>query len=451
MPPSTKSSAPLPLARRLLFPNGPSPPPPLLSDVPQELNDELYDFLALALRAFVLPWWSKITKYDKEFVPEIARVVSHSVRGLEPRARAADVPRLLLRDVPALLAQHYADFHAARLRVGTSYAAGEGSLAETFHSLQPHIALTPHGQIRDEYLRQAVERVLQLLLPPEDYDAQAEREIVREILVKVLLGDVFPRVVQPWFIQKIMLDILGPPRPPPISPTRSSQASFHAMVVLFLSAVQAVSAACLTAIAVSQRAWHAVAAIHAASRPSKDPARQNLGRGVVDLVGEVLSMRARFASAMILAFMQMCMIWLAPWFDRYVPHLVETHLCTPALVLKIVVQGKRLLFPNGWPGPPPIDPTPEEQVVIRESLEIRLAGLLPDAVAPVLIGHDMPSRRLTIRSAIDPLTSVPCNNHLLILILDALLLALFPEMGMETCATESSATTPRADSDDSRS
>lgn len=211
MAPSTKSSAQVALARRLLFPNAPSTPP-LLTDVPRELNDEIYDFLALALRAFVLPWWSKLSKYDKEFLPEIARVVTYAVRALEPRARRADVSALILRDVPALLAQHYADFHAARLRLGTSYAAGEGSLAETFHSLQPHIALTPEGTIRDEYLRQAVERILQLLLPAQDWSAQAEREIVREIFVKVLIADVFPRVVQPWFIQKLVLEVLGPPR-----------------------------------------------------------------------------------------------------------------------------------------------------------------------------------------------------------------------------------------------
>ncbi|KZW02086.1 hypothetical protein EXIGLDRAFT_637874, partial [Exidia glandulosa HHB12029] len=431
MPPSHKSSVPLPLARRLLFPNA-ATTPRLLSDAPQELNDELYDFLALALRAFVLPWWSKLTKYDKEFLPEIARVVTHAVRALEPRARRADVSGLVLRDVPALLAQHYADFHAARLRLGTSYAAGEGTLAEAFHSLQPHIALTPEGAIRDEYLRQAVERVLQLLLPPQDWNAQAEREIVREIFVKVLIGDVFPRIVQPWFIQKMVLEVLGPPRTALLPrPRPSSPVSSHALLVLFLSAVQGISTACLAAIAVFQRAYHGVAAIHAASKPVTDPARQGISRPIVDLVGEVLTMRARFASAMVLAFLQMCMIVLSPWVDRYAPHVIEEQLCNPNLLLKIVQQGKKLLFPNGWPGPPPVDPTPEEQVVIRESLEIRLAGLLPDAVAPVLIGPDMPARRLTIKSAIDPLTSVACNNHLLILVLDALLLMLFPEMGCD--------------------
>lgn len=48
------------LHRRLLFPGLPasSPIPPLLPDASPELNAELYDFIALALRAYVHPWWS---------------------------------------------------------------------------------------------------------------------------------------------------------------------------------------------------------------------------------------------------------------------------------------------------------------------------------------------------------------------------------------------------------
>lgn len=37
-------------------------------------------------------------------------------------------------------------------------------------------------------------------------------------------------------------------------------------------------------------------------------------------------------------------------------------------LLKIVRIGKRTLFPNGYPAPPPIDPTPQEQAEMRAKL-----------------------------------------------------------------------------------
>lgn len=49
----------------------------------------------------------------------------------------------------------------------------------------------------------------------------------------------------------------------------------------------------------------------------------------------------------------------------------------PPLFTKIVIESKKSLFPNGYPGPPPIVPTLEEQVINREELEKRLFDLVP--------------------------------------------------------------------------
>lgn len=50
---------------------------------------------------------------------------------------------------------------------------------------------------------------------------------------------------------------------------------------------------------------------------------------------------------------------------------------TPARITQIVATFKKDLFPNGYPSPPPIDPTREEQVIMQEQLETRLLDLLP--------------------------------------------------------------------------
>ena len=205
---------PVSLAKRLLFPQLPSASeiPSLISSDDPDLNTELYDFLALALRGFVLPWWSKLSKHDKEFLPEITRIVAIVLRSLEARLALADLPTLFFKEIPAIVTQHYKDYRNAAAKVGTSYATGGASpLPHIFHQLQPHMAVSPDGQWNETYLRQAVEHVLKSCLPPQDWNAEAERTIVREILASVVLRAAFTKLKQPWFIQKIILDLLGHP------------------------------------------------------------------------------------------------------------------------------------------------------------------------------------------------------------------------------------------------
>jgi hypothetical protein len=202
------------LAKRLLFPRlGPDAEvPPLLSspNLPPELNAEIYDFIALALRAFVNPWWTKISRYDKEFLVQINQVVTQAIRSLETRLSKVDLSPLVFRDLPTLITQHYDDYRLATAKLNTSYSiGGAASLPQLFHQFQPHMAVSVDGSINEDYLRQLVDFILKACLPPEDYDPDAERYIIREVILKVLLG-VIPRISQPWFIQKLALDLLGP-------------------------------------------------------------------------------------------------------------------------------------------------------------------------------------------------------------------------------------------------
>lgn len=203
MPPS--------LAKRLLFPPHQSEelPPLLVSHVPHELNAELYDFLALALRAFVTPWWSKISRYDKDFLPEITQIISQIIPALEARLLAADHPSLILRDIPLIVTQHYRDYRSVRLKLSSSYAqGGSASLPQLFHQLQPHLAVSLDGHLDEEYYRYVFDHVLKSILPPEVYAPEAERTIIREIILKVVLRDVIPKITQPWFFLKVISDVL---------------------------------------------------------------------------------------------------------------------------------------------------------------------------------------------------------------------------------------------------
>ena len=214
-PAPPKPAKPPSLARRLLFPHihpDADLPPLLVSPAATpELNDELYGFVAIALRAYVHPWWTKITRYDKEFLPDITRVLTVAIRSLEARIVRTDLSPLILRDLPSLLSQHYQDFRNSQAKLHTSYASGgSASLAQLFHQAQPHMTISADGTVDDAYIRQAFDEVLRLCLPPEDYEADSERFIIREVLVMVVVRGVLPRLTQPWFIHQQLLGLLGP-------------------------------------------------------------------------------------------------------------------------------------------------------------------------------------------------------------------------------------------------
>lgn len=63
---------------------------------------------------------------------------------------------------------------------------------------------------------------------------------------------------------------------------------------------------------------------------------------------------------------------------RILPHLIETRLRTPPIMLKLVDLIERILFPlDGYPAPTPPDPTSEETESMRVQLEKRLSESIP--------------------------------------------------------------------------
>ncbi|KAL0575033.1 hypothetical protein V5O48_006934 [Marasmius crinis-equi] len=310
----TQAQSSTSLTHRLLFPNGvkrdynaPDSLPPLFgTTVPPELTGELYDFIALALRAFVLPWWSKITRYDKEFLPQINHILTHVFRSLEERvvsqAFTDELPGLIFEDIPIIITQHYKDFRNAQGKVDSSYASG-GSLflPKLFHQLQPHIAVDAEGKLNHEYIRQIIDHVLRVCLPEEDYGPEAERFIVREIVVKIVVEDVLPKVTKPWFIYRIILDLLdgkarsSPPSPTQITQTRGTTAPgdgtepsksaapssgpFSSLLILLLSTIQSISGACLALIHAYKQVVITVKQVNASSPSPSDRKLDKTGEG----------------------------------------------------------------------------------------------------------------------------------------------------------------------------
>lgn len=221
-----KSKAPVSLARRLLFPSLPhtAPLPPILllglsDDDPAlvELNKELYDLLALILRAYVQIWWGQITPRDRDFLPQVTRVVTHVISDIERRASDIDLTSLVLRQIPTLLDLHVNDYRAVAIRMDTVFTSVSPppTVSSIFHLLQPHVAIQPNQEpgasiISEIYLRQLVENILRHSLPSQDWESETERLIVREIVACVVLGNVFKKLAQPWFLHQLILGLLKP-------------------------------------------------------------------------------------------------------------------------------------------------------------------------------------------------------------------------------------------------
>ncbi|KAG8821301.1 hypothetical protein FRC18_011381 [Serendipita sp. 400] len=399
---ASNSTAHAVLARRLLFPHYPpsKPLPPLISlsnthDPTEEgdkvhdtaalkaLNDEIYDFLALAVRGFILPWWGKITPRDREFPQEVMRIVSHLIKELEARMLVADVPYLIANAIPTLVTQHYLDYRTAESKFFTSYATGlhpeqSDSLHYLFHSLQPHMAVSPEGEVDPNYVRQVIEHIMKACLPPEDWDAETERTIIREIVVKIVLEDAFPRLSQPWFLQKMALELLGSPAESagPAAPISSTGWTLNVLVILFLSAVQAVSGFAIAAIAGIQACLHVVAEVNNSPHYAKGTSMKvDLVTPVIDLVSEVLNARESATMTAILSLLQLVCGFFAPFLNRLIPYLFYSRM-HPSMFTKAVSQGKKVLFPNGYPekGLCSFGLAPNEFVSIRLSVVTTVDG-----------------------------------------------------------------------------
>lgn len=110
----TSDKATLALIRRVLCPqassHGASSPQPMEDLLPpltssNDVDRQLYAFLAIIVKEFVYSWYSKITP-DQALVNEVLQVVAHCTRALEQRIRQIDVAQLILDEIPALVEAH---------------------------------------------------------------------------------------------------------------------------------------------------------------------------------------------------------------------------------------------------------------------------------------------------------------------------------------------------------
>ncbi|KAH8128675.1 PXA domain-containing protein [Trichoderma asperelloides] len=182
--------------------------PPLTSR--NDVDLQLYAFLAIIMREFVQSWYSKITT-DETFVPEILHIIAHCTTALEQRFRKLDLESLFLDEIPELL-----DRHATARRVASRAALQplvEADPRDVYHSISPLPFLSPVPRADDAssvklqkeneatYRQLLVQAVLAILLPTEDLENPCLTALVEQILSELIIGNVIAgKASQPWLL-----------------------------------------------------------------------------------------------------------------------------------------------------------------------------------------------------------------------------------------------------------
>ncbi len=173
------------------------------------------------------------------------------------------------------------------------------------------------------------------------------------------------------------------------------------------------------------------------SSPSPTPVHHPLQRDYVQpplhLLNAVLAPSpadpSRSMPCALTHILTLCLTPFSGLLSRLLPSLLYSHVLSANTLVSIVRSAKGALFPGGWPAVPPPDPTLEEQVQLRREAKARLIGRTPGPLL-FLFGSNEHARSQAMNGILDPLSSQECNAHLLMLILDLILVTVFPEMGV---------------------
>ncbi|PQE13134.1 PXA domain-containing protein [Rutstroemia sp. NJR-2017a BBW] len=189
--------------------------PPLTSS--NEVDLQLYAFIAIIIREFVNSWYAKITP-DQVFVEEIVKIIAHCTRALEQRLRKVDLESLLFEELPDLLDTHVRIYRTAHYPLHPPPVTVNPR--QVYHSLWPCAPLSPvpvegdddakKAQSNNEaaYRQLTVYGILAVLLPTEDLDNGCLTSLVGQIFSEMILGGgIGGKACEPWLLWEGIMKI----------------------------------------------------------------------------------------------------------------------------------------------------------------------------------------------------------------------------------------------------
>lgn len=345
-----------------------------------ELSNELLDFINLICREHVLSWYTISISRDREIAQHIRTICVHVIQTLELRLADVDFVQLGLIDLVDLLEKHYEDWDHASENMGTAYGR-EKSAGQLFHGLQPHLAvsldhLTLDPVVDKVYLRKWVDDLLNLLLPAEDYRAETERSIVREIVVNTILEGVFTKVAQPWFLYKVIGDIIdavceGGTTLPKLEEERLDPPPNTSILDATFSIISSIPSLILS-LCILVSTLYTIAATHS---PAQERSRPNLISPTLFLSLAILPPSPVFIQ--LIHYIQLVCNFCTPAMNSVISYTMMKKVFNIGMVEKIVQISSKALFPNGHPPPRVPDPDLHEQEELKIRCEENVARIIP--------------------------------------------------------------------------
>ncbi|KAG5951722.1 hypothetical protein E4U53_002425 [Claviceps sorghi] len=463
--------------------------PPLTSR--NDVDLQLYAFLAIILRDFVQAWYNKITP-DDTFVAEIVHVIAHCTRAVEQRLRGVDLENLIFHEIPEVLDKHikiYRSTHHDQLS-----PAVRVNSREAYHALWPLPFLSPAPipgdpvttakQLKNEaaYRQLLVQAVLTVLLPTEDLENPCLTALVGQIISELIIGNVIAnKASQPWLLYEAICNVARgvTDKSEENNQTKSSGGSNPSMehqrkwtvhglfvsiiqlVMLFISTVRFVFNLVKMSSSLPTRAWRPSKRTSEPALATRDCPSEATGRTIRKvpvlsftawrLVGNVIELPARMPWLNgLLSLIKLGLIHgpgrvakLDGILDRLLSRQLQ--LCfSPSQLPSILRTLRGSLFPNNAPGTSSLFPpsSDAEFQALRRRAAAALWTLVPSPVGRVYFGGGL---RAALGKAADPVLQDDavlddlegllavvgdryCNKHLMYSLVELILVRLIPEL-----------------------
>ncbi|KAI9796928.1 MAG: hypothetical protein M1833_005874 [Piccolia ochrophora] len=463
--------------------------PPLTSS--NEVDLQLYAFVAIIIREFVAPWYSKITS-DHDFVDEVVQIIAHCTRALEQRLRSVDLEELLLDEIPLLLETHINTYRTSHQHVHLAPTASDPRTI--YHTIHAHPALSPvpcpklpetaieQAENETTYRQVLVQNALDILLPPEDRDNTCLRTLVREIIAELILGNVVAgKLSEGWFLMESITKLAellqrqmssvhlqkgrngsaitqspgGSGRKPQDDRAVGLSVEHHErrqLSDLFWSVLHyAFLAFVAIRFFVGTIATALISRIHhiptvgstsprSAGRPRAKPTQPMISLHVFPLISCALDLSHQ--KAWLLGTFSLLTTLLLTGPGRLgglhgpLDRLLRTTLHLPpspsaSLLSSLLRDTRTTLFPHNTL-PPPSIPAPRSLTAIKTRCATSLLALLPGWARALYFGTwDERGQTETVERLLDVLDDGYCNRHVVYAIVELVLVRVLPELGME--------------------
>ncbi|KAA8568398.1 hypothetical protein EYC84_007432 [Monilinia fructicola] len=455
--------------------------PPLTSS--NEVDLELYAFIAIIIREFVHTWYAKITP-DQVFVEEVVKIIAHCTRALEQRLRKVDLESLLFEELPDLLDTHVKIYRASHYPLHPEPISVNPR--QVYHSLWPFAPLSPvpldedpdtiKGQSNNEaaYRQLIVHGLLAVLLPTEDLENDCLTSLIGQIFSEMILGNGIGEAIQarlPKSKAEVQVD-----RSNPELPGRAYWISKPLCLFLAFAAVRIIIIAVATSSSLPSRIppTRKPTGLSLPNEDSEPPMNLPWTRAQ-PLKRPILNMKL-WSCVSTLLDMDTRMPWLSAtlsllqWgtitgpgkigdtdgmIDKLLSHQIRTYILDPTLLPPLLRTLRQSIFPNNTLAPGRIPPTPAETVQIRRQCAQTILGLIPIGVRDIYFGRaslhsDINNLSINIDVDVEAKTAqfskderhireveevlnvfgdVYCNKHLLYGVVEIIIMRLIPELG----------------------